>query len=141
MGSSGNSRTGGLIGLVEPRRVGIFAAFVIGCSEGRLPGVVVSALRFFAVAFEEGSTAGCGNITGVVEVDVTAAGRRGVVTIVGVLLIISDISALTGAISLVGVEITEGVLSATATDKGKQFRDTYIRKIMIRWKSYKLHTV
>lgn len=49
LGNSGKSREGGfLIGLVDPRRAGILAALVTGgCSEGRLPGVVVSAFRFF----------------------------------------------------------------------------------------------
>lgn len=50
LGNSGKSRDGGfLIGLVDPRRAGILAALVTGgCSEGRFPGVVVSAFRFFA---------------------------------------------------------------------------------------------
>lgn len=38
------------MGLVDPRLAGILAALVTGgCSEGRFPGVVVSALRFFAL--------------------------------------------------------------------------------------------
>jgi hypothetical protein len=69
LGNSGNSRGGFLIGLVELRRTGILAALVGGgCSDGRLPGVVVSALRFFVFEDERAD----GNITGVVEVDVTA---------------------------------------------------------------------
>ena len=72
LGNSGNSRGGFLIGLVELRRTGILAAFVGGgCSEGRFPGVVVSALRF--LVFEDDNADGIS--AGVVVVDVTAGGR------------------------------------------------------------------
>ena len=44
LGNSGKSLVGLLICLVDSRRAGILAALgIIGCSEGRLPGVVVSA--------------------------------------------------------------------------------------------------
>ena len=121
LGNSGNSRIGFLIGLVEPRRAGILAALLAGgCSEGRLPGVVVSALRFFAL--EEGSVDACGIMLGVVDVEVTTADIRGGETMVGVWFITSDVSTLTdGATSFFncGVGITEGVLSAIATELKK----------------------
>ena len=117
LGNSGSSRIGFLIGLVEPRRAGILAALLTGgCSEGRLPGVVVSALRFFVL--EEGTVDACGIMLGVVEVEVTTAEMRGGETMLGVCFITSDVSTLTdGATSFFncGAEITEGVLSASAT--------------------------